>query len=91
MSSSGDTTTRARQIAAEGQGVRAGTRDLNGALPEGAASSGCYVGTWEALDTSRDGGVISSRLKGGYGWKEVLCGAPMYDLFSKSGVSDPAG
>ena len=29
--------------------------DLNGALPEGAASFG-YVGTWEALDTS---GVVA--------------------------------
>ena len=27
--------------------------DLNGALPEGPASSGCYVGIREALDTSR--------------------------------------
>ena len=41
--------------------------DLNGSLSEGAASSGYYVGTWEALDAFRDGGVISSRLKGGFG------------------------
>ena len=61
---------------------------LNGGLFEGAASSGYYAGTWEDLDTSRDDGVISSRLKGGYGWKEVLSWAPMFDLFSKSGVSD---